>query len=154
MGESEKIVREESQLAEVRLLNKILSDPEASKIYKILKADFQVIYSHSQSLMGLTTICLTITGFSGPRIASSGDFSRYSIVLGLFFVILSVIILLMGPIYPKWMSSLKEFDLNKAFTIYFKRRDSRTRKYRLALISLVLGLSFYMASLLGYLLSL
>ena len=139
---------------EMDFLRDVLKDSFYSQVYSMLKADFQAIYTHSQGIMGLATICLTITGFSGPRIAASSVFSRFSIAIGLIFVILSVFFLLLGPIYPKWMSDRRGLKLQQAFSIYFLRRDSRTSKYRISLVTLVVGLSFYVASVIGYLLSL
>ncbi len=150
-----KVARKElSPESEMNFLREVLQDKFYSQIYPMLKADFQAIYTHSQGIMGLATICLTITGFSGPRIAASSVFSRFSIAIGLAFVIVSVFFLLLGPIYPKWMSNRKGLKLQQAFSVYFLRRDSRTFKYRMALVTLVVGLSFYVASVIGYLLSL
>lgn len=143
-----------SSQKEMDFLRDVLDDPFYHKIYKMLKADFQAIYSYSQSIVGLATISLTITGFSGPRIAASSAFARVTIAIGLIFVILSVLFLLLGPIYPKWMNNPGCLEMDEVFSIYFRRRDSRTFKYRLALVSLVVGLSFYVASVIGYLLSL
>ncbi len=158
MGKVEKMMKnknkEISPRSEMNFLREVLKDSFYSQVYTMLKADFQAIYTHSQGIMGLATICLTITGFSGPRIAASSVFSRFSIAIGLALVILSVFFLLLGPIYPKWMSNRKGLELQRAFSIYFLRRDSRTFKYRLSLVTLVVGLSFYVASVIGYLLSL
>ncbi len=53
-------------------------------------------------LLGLVTISLTITGFSGPKIAASSTFSKISISYGLVFILVSAVLMLMGPLQLRW----------------------------------------------------
>lgn len=87
---------------EIEFYKEIIADPVKEKMLSNVRDSFHVLYSRSQLLLSLITICLTITGFSGPKIAESNLTSRVLIITGLFFVLLSAVILLSGPLFIKF----------------------------------------------------
>ena len=102
-------------------------------------------------LLGLATICLTITGFSGPRMAQSNAYSRFFIAFGLTFVLASVIAIVVGPLRLRWITAWRAGSLDETLLENLKRRDSKTRFYRLATLLLLIGLTGYLLSLIFYL---
>jgi hypothetical protein len=113
---------------------------------------FDILQSRAQALLGLVTICLTVSGFSGPAIAASSPFARASIVFGITFVLLSAIITLCGPLQLRWSTQWRADTIDRSLVNLIRRRNARTRKYHAAFITLVIGLTGYVASLLAYLL--
>src|SRR4051812_31485428 len=76
---------------------------------EVISRQFATIQSRTQLLLTLATITLTITGFSGPRIAESGEFARYSLVAGLGFVLLAVAVLL-STLRIRWLTQFHGTD--------------------------------------------
>lgn len=136
---------------EVEYLLKIHGEGNYSKVFDVLVKQFDVLQNRAQLLLGLITICLTITGFSGPKIAESSTFSKISIAYGLGFVLLSAVMILMGPLQLRWGTTRCAETLHDSIVHLIDRRNERTRKYHWASVLLVLGLTGYVGSVLGYL---
>ena len=126
---------------------------DAAKIFCYLRDAFALLQSRSQMLLGLATICLTITGFSGPRMAVSNPFSRFFIGFGLIFVLLSVAAIVAGPLRLRWMTEYRAETIDGTLVMNIIRRDLKTRWYRIATFFLLIGLTGYLLSLIGYLCS-
>ncbi len=52
---------------ELAYLKSIYSNPDIEKILHNFKETFSTLYTRSQVILSLTTVCLTITGFLGPK---------------------------------------------------------------------------------------
>lgn len=124
---------------------------EYSKLFGVLKDSFALLQTRAQMLLGLATICLTITGFSGPRMAASNGWSRFFIGFGLTFVLLSVMALVAGPLRLRWMTAWKAEDVERTLLLHLEQRNARTRFYRVAMFLLLVGLTGYLLSLIFYL---
>jgi hypothetical protein len=118
-----------------------------------LTDSFTVIQSRAQLLLSLIALCLTITGFSGPKIAAANDFSRYAIVFGLFFVLLSALLLLSGPLQLRWVTQYQAETDDETISCLLQRRNSRSQRYHLASLSLIVGLGGYVGSVICFLLN-
>lgn len=122
-----------------------------SAVFRYLRESFALLQARSQMLLGLATICLTITGFSGPRMAQSNPFSRFFIAFGLVFVLASVAAVVAGPLSLRWITSWRGETLDDTLIANLLRRDSKTRLYRLSTVLLLTGLTGYLLSLIFYL---
>lgn len=138
---------------EIEFYKEIISDPQKEKMLNNVRDSFQVLYTRSQLLLSLITICLTITGFSGPKIAEANMTSRILIVTGLFFVLLSAVILLSGPLFIKWVHCFKAETFHETIKALIQRRDIRTKKYEVSVYMLVIGLTAYVSSVITYMLN-
>lgn len=119
---------------------------------EFLRHHFDVIQARSQLLLTLSTIALTITGFSGPKIAQTNDFARYSMALGIVFVLCSMIILLLGGLRIRWTTQFLGGPPEETLIRIIRYRNLKTRLYFVELGLLVIGLSSYVASVVTYLL--
>lgn len=126
---------------------------EYSAVCGYLRESFALLQARSQMLLGLATICLTITGFSGPRMAQSNPFSRFFLAFGLMFVLASVTALALGPLRLRWITAWRGETLDETLIANLRWRDSKTRLYRSATILLLTGLTGYLMSLIFYLIS-
>ncbi|MDA3960023.1 MAG: hypothetical protein PF961_04465 [Planctomycetota bacterium] len=129
----------------------VLYEGDLSRCLDVLTRQFGVLQSRSQLLLTLATITLTITGFSGPRIAASGELARWSLVIGLAVVLISVILILLGTLRIRWMTQLVTDPGSLATAIAY--RDRKTRMYLFQLSVLVVGLSAYVLAVLAYFVS-
>ena len=136
---------------EVEFLKEIHGADNHENLFGAVKDAFALLQMRSQMLLGLATICLTITGFSGPRMAQSNSFSRFFIGFGLSFVLASIIAIVAGPLRLQWMTAWKAGSLDETLVQNIRRRDSKTRLYRIATALLLAGLTGYLLSLIFYL---
>ncbi len=136
---------------ELTYLLEIHGKENYSKVFDVLVKQFDVLQSRAQLLLGLVTIALTITGFSGPKIAASSTFSKVSIAYGLAFILVSAVLMLMGPLQLRWGTRRCKDTIRDSLVHLIIRRNQRTRKYHLASVFLIAGLTGYVGSVIGYL---
>jgi hypothetical protein len=137
---------------ELEMLREIVRDDELSRIVENLRGSFQVLQTRAQLLLGLVTICLTITGFSGPRIAESGRAASAAIFIGVVSVLATAIVLVLGPLNLRWMTRYRGETVDDTLVDLIRRRNRRTGLYRAGTVLLVVGLTGYVLSLGFYLL--
>lgn len=144
-------MRRLNEKEELEFLKEIHGADDYSKLFGSLKDAFSLLQARAQMLLGLATICLTITGFSGPRMAASNSLSRFFIGFGLTFVLLSVMALVAGPLRLRWMTAWKAEDVEQTLLKHLEQRNIRTKYYRVAMFLLLVGLTGYLLSLIFYL---
>jgi hypothetical protein len=111
---------------------------------------FDVIQTRTQSVIGLATLALTITGFSGPRIAANSALSRYTMILGLVWVLLAIIIALLGALRIRWLTQISAPTQEAYLVAMIAYRDQKTRRFQQSLSCLAVGLFFYVLSVVAY----
>lgn len=121
---------------------------DLARCLDVLTAQFGVLQARSQLLLTLATITLTITGFSGPRIAASSALARWGLVAGLGLVLVALILILVGTMRIRWMSQLVSDEASLAAALAY--RDRKTRVYLLQLTVLVVGLCAYVLAVIAY----
>ena len=82
--------------ARYRLL--LLHDGALDKALGHVEQHLGVLQTRSQFLLTIGTLTLTITGFSGPTIASASGFSAIGLSIGLLLVLCALILLLVGSL--------------------------------------------------------
>jgi hypothetical protein len=137
---------------EARMILEMMGGSGAlGKTMEFLRHHFDVIQARSQLLLTLSTLALTITGFSGPKIAQTNLFARYSMAFGIVFVLLGMILLLLGGLRIRWTTQLFEESPVKTVERIIRYRNSKTRLYFVELALLVIGLAAYVSSVVTYL---
>lgn len=136
---------------ELKRLRQLLSNEQDWRIYQEIKDFFMTLYTRSQVFFGLIAITLTITGFSGPAIARSNEFSRLILGLGIFLVLLSAVTFALGPLRIEWISRMREQEIDAVFIAALRRKNRRTRYYRASIWILTVGLFCYVSALIGFL---
>ncbi len=135
-----------------RLLDLFTGERRLGEAIEFMRHHFDVIQARSQLLLTLATLALTITGFSGPKIAQTNLFARYSMALGIVFVLSAVVILLLGGLRIRWTTQFLGDDSRETLVRIIRYRNHKTRLYFVELGLLVIGLSAYVASVVTYLL--
>jgi hypothetical protein len=135
---------------ELQYLKEIYRD-DREKILGWITNAYDVLQQRAALLLSLVAVVLTITGFSGPTIAASGRFSKICIGYGLSFVLLSALLVLIGPLQLRWATQWRAESLDASLVLLIERRNARTRKYHMAFALLCLGLTGYVGSVIGYL---
>jgi hypothetical protein len=135
-----------------RLLDLFTGENRLGEAIEFMRHHFDVIQARSQLLLTLATLALTITGFSGPKIAQTNLFARYSMALGIVFVLSAVVILLLGGLRIRWTTQFLGDDPQETLVRIIRYRNHKTRLYFIELGLLVIGLTAYVASVVTYLL--
>lgn len=120
---------------------------------ELLMTQFNVLQARAQVLLTVSTLALTITGFSGPRIAQSGDFPRLAMAGGLIFVLASMLLVLGGSLRIRWVTQFRApagGDEQALVAQIVCHRDRKTRLFFLELCLLLAGLSAYVAAVVAY----
>jgi hypothetical protein len=135
-----------------RLLDLFTGQDRLGEAIEFMRHHFDVIQARSQLLLTLATLALTITGFSGPKIAQTNLFARYSMALGIVFVLSAVVILLLGGLRIRWTTQFLGDDARETLIRIIRYRNHKTKLYFIELGLLVIGLTAYVASVVTYLL--
>ena len=125
----------------------------APEAIKVLSAQFGVIQSRTQLILTLATIMLSITGFSGPRIAESGLFARGAMVIGLAFVLLGLGLALLGSLRIRWLTQFIGGDIQARLAAMISYRNRKTVWFAWELALIVIGLACYVAAVVAFLLT-
>ncbi|WFB36392.1 hypothetical protein P3T73_01255 [Kiritimatiellota bacterium B12222] len=114
---------------------------------------FTILQARAGLMLSLITICLTISGFSGHRIAAAGWLPASLLSLGLCFAVLSAILLFLGPLRLRWATQHAcQGPLENTLVAMLKLRNLRTHRYHVAGFILLLGLTCYMSSVILFVL--
>ena len=119
---------------------------------QLITHQFDVLQSRTHMMLTLATLTLTITGFSGPKIAASNAVSQYTMILGLVFVLAAVVVTLGGTLRIRWLTQIGQGDAVQVIRDMIVYRNQKTRLFRIELTLLVLGLTFYVASVITFML--
>lgn len=130
------------------MLDMLGSVPE---VWRMLEHQFSVLHQRTQTLFTLGALAITVTGFSGHRIISTGFFSSIPLVLGLGFVLAALFTALYGVFKIRWISAFQGRDHTESLILVLKARDRKTRLYNCSLMLLILGLVFYVLAVSHYL---
>ncbi len=119
---------------------------------QVIAHQFDVLQARTHMMLTLATLTLTITGFSGPKIAASNVVSQYTMILGLVFVLAAVVVTLGGTLRIRWLTQIGQGEAEAVLQDMIAYRNQKTRLFRIELTLLVLGLTFYVASVITYML--
>ena len=120
-----------------------------ARAVELLSRQFLVIQNRSQLLLTLATITLTITGFSGPKMAESGVLARVGLVAGLIFVLLAVVLLL-ANLRIRWLTHFIGPDPQRSLVAALRYRNAKTRWYLAQIVLLMIGLGCYVGAIVAY----
>ncbi len=117
----------------------------------VIIEQFTKLQNRSQILLTVATIALTVTGFSGSKIAATGTTPRLLIVTGLIFVLGGIIMLLCQTLTLKWATQIRLASQEETLAAILEHRNKKTHTYSVALLLVVTGLSLFVASIAFYL---
>ena len=129
-----------------------LHDGKLAPCLATLSTQFTVIQTRSQLLLTLATITLTITGFSGPKIAASGLLARGLLACGLVVVLAGVVMLLLS-LKIHWLPQFIDGDPISSLERMITYRNRKTALYTAELTVMVVGLACYVAAVVAYLIT-
>ena len=130
---------------------------EAERLYKLCHEDYlqalsfveaqlNVVYTRAQVLVGIAGMVITVTGFSGRRIADTSRLAQYFIVIGLAIVLAATVWVFLRVMRISWASSSLSDDPQASLTALIEYRNRKTISYEIGGKILALGLITYGAA--------
>ncbi len=113
------------------------------KSVEMLERQLNVLQSRAQVLMSLAGVVLTITGFSGRRIAGTSLFSQICVITGLAVVLLSAVWVWWKVLSVKWITCELDGQPEEIITRIISRRNNKTRAYTTGGFILCCGFAIY-----------
>lgn len=132
-------------------LQELYRDEAIPQAMALLRDSYTTLQVRSQTLLGLITICLTITGFSGIRLAADTLAARVCMLAGILGVLVAAVILFAGPLQLRWHTQARAATVPATIIALLHRRNTRTRQYHAAVVCLLVGLTGYVLSIVAYL---
>lgn len=120
------------------------------EVLSLLTQQFMIIQNRNQLLLTLSTVTLTITGFSGPTIAKSNLICMILLAIGLLSIIIATTLLLGSGMKLKWITQFEGKDDLSMVTQIIEYRDQKSETYQWQLRLMMFGLCFYTGSILCY----
>lgn len=118
----------EEQKKEINSMFRLFGD-DIEKLIHIYERQMDVLQSRAQILMSLAGVVLTITGFSGRRIAGTSFFAQFFVISGLAIVLLSAIWTWKKVLGIKWLTTDLEGENDEILARIIIKRDLKTRAY-------------------------
>ena len=114
-----------------------------SRAIQMVHDQFNVLYTRAQVFIGIASVVLTITGFSGRLIAATNRPAQVLIIIGVALVLASAFYIVHRIMRIRWVTSELSDDPHRTLDILLERRDQRTDALHRGGVILFCGLAFY-----------
>lgn len=119
---------------------------DAGKIMGVLHGQLANLTTRAQMLLQLAGLTITVTGFSGPSIARTGNLAAGLAISGLVMVLVAASLSMGGILRIRWMTQLAPTSLRESIIYAIEMRDAKTRIFGRSLALLIVGLALYIGS--------
>lgn len=140
----------ETAAAEAKTLLALQGEHGLKGATDTLMKQFHVLQTRAQIMLTITTLTLTITGFSGPKIAASGMFASSAMVVGILATLASTILILAGSLRIRWVTQFRGTDDLDLVTRVVQYRNDKTHLFFIEICLLIVGLGSYVSSVVSY----
>jgi hypothetical protein len=137
----------ETHEREVRRILQIYEPQGAAAVASLLERQFTVLHNRGQVLLGLCGIVITTTGFSGRIIAGTNVVAQWLIISGVTSVLVAACVVVWGVMRLRWITQQIGDTTEQWLRAGLLHRDLKTRRYRTAIIFLIVGLTLYVAAI-------
>lgn len=112
----------------------------------LLSGQLSVLKTQAQIFTGLSTITITVTGFSGHNMVRGGWPSGSAMVLGMVLVFAGIARTLATLRQLRWVTQDLRDDLDETARVVIRRRDAEQRALGVAGALVVSGLGAYLVA--------
>lgn len=134
---------------EEREVDAILSrfGEDLATLHALMDAQLSTLHARAQSLIGLASVVITVTGFSGRIIADTNDYAQWLIIIGITLVGLSAAVTMLYVLPIRWLTSYIDLPAREWLLTALERRRTKNRALIVALWLISVGMAFYIASI-------
>jgi len=113
----------------------------------MLERQFSVLHNRAQLLLTLCGIVISTTGFSGRIIAGTNVVAQVLIVAGVGIVLLSAAVVVWGVLHLRWLTVQPGETVAIWLDTCLRYRDKKTEAYRIGIVLMLIGLTFYVGAI-------
>ncbi len=121
-----------------------LFESQPQQLVSLLSGQLSVLKSQTQMLMGLCGLAITVTGFSGSHMIRAGSWAAFSMVLGIFLILIAIFFCISILLQLRWVTQdLCESTYTMTHTVLL-RRNRQQRRIAIAGLFVATGLTAYL----------
>ena len=120
-----------------------LCDGDRLKAFQMVQGQLAALVGRLQAILGLSSIVITVTGFSGRSVAQTSPLARVAVVSGLVLVLVAAAVGIGGVLQLRWSTQELRGDVVDSIARVIRIRDRKERFMTAALVIFVVGFAMY-----------
>ena len=120
-----------------------LCDGDRLKAFQMVQGQLATLVNRLQSILGLSSIVITVTGFSGRTVAQTSPIAKVTVVSGLVLVLIAAAVGMGGVLRLRWSTQELGGTALESIARVIRIRDRKERFMTTALVLFVLGFAMY-----------
>ena len=120
-----------------------LCDGDGLKAFQMVQGQLATLVNRLQSILGLSSIVITVTGFSGRTVAQTSPIAKVTVVSGLVLVLIAAAVGMGGVLRLRWSTQELGGTALESIARVIRIRDRKERFMTTALVLFVLGFAVY-----------
>lgn len=113
------------------------------RAFEMVQAQLSALVMRLQAILGLSSIVITVTGFSGRSVAQTSPIARVTVVGGLVLVLVAAAVGIGGVLRLRWSTQELGGDALESIARVIRIRDGKERFMTTALVLFVIGFALY-----------
>lgn len=142
-----EVIPTPEEAAEIEAVMKHFGQDGLAGVCRLINEQLTTLHQRAQSLIGLASVVITVTGFSGRIIADTNLLAQSLIVLALIFVGLGAAFTLMRVMPIRWVTSYLHLPPREWLLVALRRRTRKSQALRVAGMLMVIGMLLYLAAI-------
>lgn len=123
-----------------------LYDGAPRELVALLAGQFAVLKQQAQSILGISGLCITVTGFSGHNMVRAGPIPTGLMVAGVGVIFLAIVFSIRVLASIHWVSQDLSDPFEECVTRIVERRDRQQRTLVRGGVTVAVGLALYTAA--------
>lgn len=120
-----------------------LCEGDRLKAFQMVQAQLGALVGRLQAILGLSSIVITVTGFSGRSVAQTSALARVTVVSGLVLVLVAAAVGIGGVLRLRWSTQELAGSPLESIARVIRIRDAKERFMTAALVIFVVGFALY-----------
>lgn len=120
-----------------------LCDGDRLKAFQMVQGQLATLVGRLQAILGLSSIVITVTGFSGRSVAQTSPIAKMTVVSGLVLVLIAAAVGIGGVLRLRWSTQELHGDVLDSIARVIRIRDAKERFITTALVLFVVGFALY-----------
>lgn len=120
-----------------------LCEGDRLKAFQMVQGQLATLVMRLQAILGLSSIVITVTGFSGRTVAQTSTVAKVTVVAGLLLVLVAAAVGMGGVLRLRWSTQELGGSALDSIARVIRIRDRKERFMTTALVLFVIGFAMY-----------
>lgn len=120
-----------------------LCEGDRLKAFQMVQGQLGTLVMRLQAILGLSSIVITVTGFSGRTVAQTSAVAKVTVVAGLLLVLVAAAVGMGGVLRLRWSTQELGGSALDSIARVIRIRDRKERFMTTALVLFVIGFAMY-----------